>query len=128
MYEAKAYRCSYCKKYGLSKYHIVKHESTCFRNPITRSCSICANRASNIITDPVFGTIEVPYCLEGFSFVNPVVDPENRRKIKMYTNCAKWVDRPEEEEQLAIYQRTKEVENINTVILDVLNNVDEYPF
>lgn len=129
MYEIKAFHCAFCKKYGLYKSNIKKHEATCFKNPMTRSCSTCGNRASNTIVDPVFGhpfTTEVPYCLEGFSFINPDVNHEDKRKIKMYTNCAKWVERSEEEEELAIYQRTKEVENINEVILGAIDN--EFPF
>jgi len=92
------------------KSNIKKHEANCFKNPVTRSCSTCANRASRTIVDPAFGapfTTEIPYCLERILFSNP--SDGDTGKIKMYTNCSKWVERPEDEEELAIYQADKKV-------------------
>lgn len=121
MYEAKAYHCEFCKKYGLSKSWIVKHEATCYRNPITRSCSTCANRTSYKETVPEFGEgyfKEVPYCLEAILFRYPFVSGGDKDKIKFHTDCEKWTERPEEEEELVIYQRQKTAENIVQIIKD----------
>ena len=118
------------QKYGLSKGWIKKHESGCFKNPITRSCSTCANRASIKVDLPEWGQgyyKEVPYCLEAISFkAVKFTNDKPEEVIKLQTNCAKWAERPEEEEELAIYQRTKEVAIINEVILSVIDN--EFPF
>lgn len=128
MYEVKAYRCEFCKKYGLSKGWIKKHEQKCFRNPVTRSCSTCANRTSNRKDLPEFGYFkEVPYCLEAISMKPMVFNPDNEDKVQFHTNCAKWVERPEEYEELILFQRGKEMKNVNTIIADILN-ADEYPF
>jgi len=131
MYEVKAFHCAFCKKYGLSKSWIIKHEVSCFKNPVTRSCSTCANRTSQKVDSPELGNgyyTEVPYCLEGISFEGIKFKNDRPEKIvKLHTDCAKWVERPDEEEELIIYQRTKEVVNINQVISKVIETED-FPF
>jgi hypothetical protein len=36
----KVYYCDHCKKHGLVKHHIKRHESGCLRNP-QRECKLC---------------------------------------------------------------------------------------
>lgn len=95
MYTQIAYRCSYCKKYGLSKSHIQKHEKSCFGNPETKSCSTCAN-----FYKPWFYNKEgFPSCLVKGEFQG--IDEV---RVKLFSNCDSWVERPEEEEELVNYQ------------------------
>ena len=39
----KVYYCSYCKKHGLSSYHMKRHEERCTRN-LDRVCGFCGGR------------------------------------------------------------------------------------
>ena len=111
MYEVKAYRCSYCKKYGLSKSNIKKHEEGCFRNPITRSCATCANYAQKDNDGYLHSQFPfdcTPICMENISLVEPASFMDDLPKIKLHTACAKWVERPEDEAELMEYQLDKQ--------------------
>lgn len=114
MYEVKAYHCSYCKKYGLSKSNISKHEKSCFRNPVTRSCATCANYAQKDDNDLLHSQFPfdcTPICLENISLVTEPSFMQELPLIKLQTNCGKWVERPEDECELMEFQLDKR--NIN---------------
>jgi hypothetical protein len=124
MYTQIAYRCSFCKKYGLSKSNILKHEEKCFYNPVSRSCSTCANFHITDKRPSEFAMNEVE-CLENIKF--EIKDKESN-KVNLKTNCGNWVERPEDEEELFIYQSAK-MGITGKVISNVLGfNRDEYPF
>ena len=109
MYEIKAYRCSYCKKYGLSKSNIKKHEEGCFRNPLTRSCVTCANYAQKDNGHPSqFHFDTTPICLENILLVQPTSFMDDEPKYNLKTACKKWVERPEDEVELTQYQIEKQ--------------------
>jgi hypothetical protein len=125
MYTQTAYRCSYCKKYGLSKNWIQKHEARCFYNPVSRSCSTCANFNVSDDRPSVFAMCDVK-CLENIKFE---VKEEESNKVNLLTNCASWVERPEDEEELAIYQVGKMGRGpVKTIHHDFTVPNDEYPF
>lgn len=86
MYEVKAYHCSYCKKYGLSKAWIKKHEQKCFFNPETRSCVTCENYKIELVGDSgeTF-ELEKPLCLQKIDLTGP-----NDGKWALNTNCPLW--------------------------------------
>lgn len=103
MYEIKAYHCSYCRKYGMAKAWIKKHEEKCFHNPITRSCMTCANFDKKTLRhEGEIYSMEMPVCYENFSLFN------NDGKWMLKNNCEKWVERPDDEEILFLYQAEKE--------------------
>jgi hypothetical protein len=110
MYEVKAYRCSYCRKYGLSKQWIKKHEETCFHNPVTRSCSTCANFKKTTDKEGIF-SIDIPVCLDGIQIYS-----KETKKWKLQSNCSNWVERPEDEEILYLYQSEKEKDMSKEII------------
>ena len=115
MYEVKAYHCSYCRKYGLTKAWIKKHEETCYHNPVTRSCATCANFKKTNGKEGIF-SIEIPVCLEGIQIYY-----EEGKKWELQTNCPNWVERPDDEFELELYQKDKNKNvipgNINASIL-----------
>ena len=111
MHEVKAYRCSYCKKYGLSKSNIKKHESGCFRNPVTRSCATCANYAQKDDSNNTHSQFPfdcTPICLDNISLFKPTSFMDDLPKVKLHTSCVGWVERPEDQEELALYQAEKQ--------------------
>jgi len=109
MYEVKAYHCSFCKKHGLTKSNIKKHEFGCFRNPITRSCATCANytQKENDVHSQ-FSYESTPICLDGISMFEQASFMDDAPKVKLHTACSKWVERPEDEIELAKYQYEKQ--------------------
>lgn len=76
MYEVKAYRCSYCRKYSTSKSLIKKHDAICFKNPASKSCITCNNFTED-------NNYEFK-CTKGIAF--------NKRgdKTILETNCHRW--------------------------------------
>ena len=109
MYEVKAYHCSFCKKHGLTKSNIKKHESGCFRNPITRSCVTCANYAQKENNYPNQDNFDCsPICLENISLFEQASFMDDVPKIKLHTLCSKWTERPEDEIELVTYQTEKQ--------------------
>ena len=123
MYEVKAYHCSYCKKYGLSKSNIKSHEANCFRNPTTRSCVTCANYAQKDNNENFHSQFPfdcTPVCLENIRLVEPMSFMDDIPKIKLQTACAKWVERPQDEVELAEYQIEKQ-----RFELIIINNEDK---
>ena len=107
MYTQTAYRCSFCHKTGLSKSNIVKHEERCFKNPVTRSCATCANLSSAKGFDMYESSIEdrLVKCLAGIVFEKKQgEDIPVEKSLKLKTECGKWVERPEEIEELIAYQ------------------------
>jgi len=120
MYEVKAYHCSYCKKYGLSKSWIKKHEEKCFHNPVTRSCATCANfKVEALKPKSDIYSIEIPLCLEGIRLIES-------NKWKLQTNCPKWAERPEDEVELALYQQSKN-EDVISDNIDI-STLTDMPF
>lgn len=103
MYTQTAYHCSYCKKYGLSKSWILKHEEKCYYNPVSRSCSTCANFHVKDTRPSMFAMNDVE-CLENVKF--DVKDAE-QNKVKLETNCGFWLERPDDEIELITYQLDK---------------------
>lgn len=99
MKEIKAYQCGYCSKYLKTKGSIANHEKRCFHNPVTKSCVTCANFKKELyrVRDTQH-YLDLPICIIGIK----LFDKEGRWKLK--NNCLKWVERPQEAEELAIYQ------------------------
>jgi len=98
MYEVKAYHCSYCKKYGLSKAWIKKHEQKCFLNPETRSCATCENYKIEPVDDPDEAfELEKPLCLQKIDLTGP------NGKWALNTNCPLWKE--VDDEFLTSYHR-----------------------
>lgn len=120
MYEVRAYHCSYCKKYGLTKAWIKKHEERCFHNPVTRSCCTCANFQKSTSKEGII-SIDIPICLEAI----PLSDDNTKWKLK--SNCSKWVERPDDEEILMLYQDEK-VKNINKENKHHYLSITDIPF
>lgn len=109
MYQVNAFHCSFCKKHGLSKSNIKKHETACFRNPTTRSCVTCVNYAQKDEKDNFHSRFPfdcTPVCLDGISLMVNESFME-LPKVKLQTNCAKWVERPYDEIELVSYQAQK---------------------
>jgi hypothetical protein len=44
--EKKVYYCEFCKKHGLTSYHIKEHEKHCTANP-NRECGVCGAKGLN---------------------------------------------------------------------------------
>jgi len=122
MYTQTAYRCSYCKKYGLSKSWIQKHEDKCFYNPVTRSCSTCANFCVKDSRPSIFSMNDVE-CLENVKF--DLTDKE-QNKVKLQTNCGFWTERPDDEIELIEYQMDKKPSKVDTNV--VFFYQDDIPF
>ena len=105
MYTQNAYRCSYCHKYGLSKSNIKKHEERCFKNPVTRSCATCANFFTCDYSEDT--ETKPAKCLAGVIFEEKPNPSSVYRSLKLETFCGKWVEKPEDEEELIRYQDAK---------------------
>jgi len=89
MYEIKAYRCSYCKKYSSSKSVIRDHEKRCFNNPETRSCATCTNLTSRNVKIDRFTTVIDPMCIAGIEF-----------NTKLRHDCHLWKQNTEEHDEI----------------------------
>ena len=129
MYTQIAYRCSFCKKYGLSKSSIVKHEPKCFYNPVSRSCSTCANFHVKETRPSIFAMNDVE-CLENVKFE---VKDADQNKVRLETNCGFWIERPDDEIELFIYQLDKKSLDKKTPIIffhqdQTPLNPDKIPF
>lgn len=107
MYTQTAYHCSYCKKYGLSKGHIKKHEDNCFKNPITRSCATCANLFSDArFYNNLFNRFNLNsvQCIKGLKFEKLDNEFFEEPQYRLITNCSEWVQMPDDDEIFILYQ------------------------
>lgn len=98
MYEVKAYHCSYCKRYKLTKAIIIEHERSCFRNPATRSCATCLFYDLETKQDGIL-TFENLVCHKGEKFYDK--EPQSafeHIKPKLRSECRMWVEKPVDEQ------------------------------
>jgi hypothetical protein len=90
MYEIKAYRCDYCKKYSSAKSVIRKHEPKCFDNPVNRACATCLllEHGSEKVSERF--SIEIPICRAGIKF-EFVPSGLFEKKFTLKHNCPEWI-------------------------------------
>lgn len=99
MYEVKAYHCSYCSRYKLTKSVIVEHEKRCFRNPATQSCATCLFYDREDKQDGLLLFSNV-ICHKGVKFYDK--EPQSafeHIKPNLKSGCPMWIERPDDEEE-----------------------------
>ena len=79
--QIKAFRCKYrCGKIGTKVSRIKEHESTCFNNPLSKSCKTCDNFSDDNLSGGE--------CLKaGITFIHSYVAFSDNHDFKMQTRC-----------------------------------------
>lgn len=84
MEQVNVWKCSFCNKTSFHKGTVNKHEKICFYNPATRSCATC------LWFSPLL--LGSGYPVNCFKNVFPADSNNTCSKVKLKTQCDKWID------------------------------------
>jgi hypothetical protein len=80
MEHVNVWKCGFCKKTSFDQGTIRKHEKKCFYNPETNSCASCL----------WFSPVHEIWPLE--CFIDAIEECLTEGKLKLETQCKRWVD------------------------------------